>query len=333
MKKRLLAIICGIIAALTLLSGCGGADNKEDKLSLVCSTFPQYDWAMQILGERAEDWEAEILLDSGTDLHNFQPAAEDIITVGDSDVFVYVGGESDDWVDDIFANNKNDAQVVNLMSLLGDRLLAVGHNHHHEETEEEHHHEEEEEGHQHSEACDHEHDEHVWLSLKNAVIFCNEITEAICKADSENAEEYRANNKAYTAKLEELYSRYEEAAKNAAHKELVFADRYPFIYMMHDLGIECHAAFSGCSAETEASFETIIELANKVDELSLDNVIIIDTSDGSIAQTVISNTKTKDQKTIVLDSLQSVTEADIGKGITYLEIMEQNLIALTEAVN
>ncbi len=311
---------------ITTLVSCTGTGNTgTGKKSIVCTTFPQYDWTMNILGDRADEWNVTILLDSGTDLHNFQPNAEDIITINSSELFIYVGGDSDGWVEDVFKTNTADTELINLMQTLDDGLLETGHSHTHGE--------EHDEDHEHNEFCDHEHDEHIWLSLENAEELCEAIAYRLGIIDPDNASVYERNCEAYTEKLEALEEKYENAVETAKHGTLVFADRYPFAYLCEDLGITAYAAFSGCSAETEASFERIVELAAEIDGAGLSAVLVIDSSDHKLAETVISNTKTKDQIIVELDSMQSVTKSDIDAGESYISIMEKNLEALKTALN
>ncbi len=324
MKRIIILFICMLM--LLSVTSCGSSDTvSSGKPTVVCTTFPQYDWTMQILGEKAAEWDVGILLDSGTDLHSFQPAAEDILTIINADLFVYVGGGSDGWVEDIFKTTSSDAKRINLMRCLGEDLLETGYSYEH--------------GHQdkgedeHNEFCDHVHDEHIWLSIENAEEFCEAICKAICDIDKKNILTYKANCEIYTEKLEKLEEKYENAVESSKFKTLVFADRYPFAYLCEDLELHVHAAFSGCSSETEASFETIVELSEEIDELGLDSVVVIEGSDNKLADTVISNTKTKNQKIVVLNSLQLITRSDIEKGINYLSVMEENLNALKEALN
>lgn len=324
--KRMISLLICFVMTITLVSCAGVGNTDTGKKSIVCTTFPQYDWTMNILGDKADEWKVSILLDSGTDLHNFQPAAEDIITINSADLFIYVGGDSDGWVEDVFKTNTADTELINLMQTLDDRLLETGHTH-------DHGHEDDDHGHEHNEFCDHEHDEHIWLSLENAEEFCEAIADRLGIIDPDNASVYNRNCEVYTEKLEALEEKYENAVDTAKHRTLVFADRYPFAYLCEDLGLTAHAAFSGCSAETEASFEKIVELAGEVDNEGLSAVVVIDSSDRKLADTVISNTKTKDQTIVELDSMQSVTRKDIDGGASYLAIMEKNLEALKTALN
>ena len=177
-----------------------------------------------------------------------------------------------------------------------------------------------------------EYDEHVWLSLKNTKQLCNAIAEALEEIDPERADIYDANMVAYEEKLDDLDAQYQETVDNAKQKTLLFGDRFPFRYLVDDYGLSYYAAFAGCSAESEASFETISFLAKKVDELGLKNIMTIEKSDQKIAKTIIENTATKDQKILTLDSMQSTTSDDIANGETYLSAMEKNLEVLKEAL-
>lgn len=375
MKKLL-----SVFTALSLTAGCitacstnnaPAADNKN--LQIVTTIFPEYDWVMNILGDNPANAEVTMLLDNGADLHSYQPTASDILKISTCDVFVYVGGESDEWVDDVLkeATNK-DMVVINLMDELGNAVKEEeiiegmeGHDHEHEhehdedenhehdedhDHEEDHDHDEHDEDHDHDhededhddEDHDHEHhheegeveyDEHVWLSLKNASVLVGAISEAIAKADSANAATYRANASAYIDKLNALDKEYSDMVSAAARNVLVFGDRFPFRYLIDDYSLVYYAAFVGCSAESEASFETIMFLAGKVDENSLTSVITIEGKEHKIAETIISNTATKDQKILTLDSMQTTTMADVKNGTTYISVMESNYEVLKEALN
>ena len=326
--KKLTALITVLIMILTCFCACGDTnETKTDKLSIVATTFPQYDWVKQILGEKAQDVELTLLLDDGVDLHSYQPTVTDLVTVSACDMFIYVGGESDSWVEDALKNATNENMtVINLIELLGEDVLE-------EETvegmqDEEHSHEEGEE-HSHEE----ENDEHIWLSLKNAVRACEYITEKLSEIDADNASVYEANADKYIEKLNELHKEYENTVNEAKHKTIVVADRFPFRYLVDEYNLNYYAAFSGCSTETQASFETVIFLSDKLEENKLGAVIITESSDGSVADTVISNTTDKNQKVLSLNSMQSVTAKDVENNATYLGIMQENLNVLKEALN
>ena len=317
-------------------------------LQIVTTIFPEYDWVREILGENPGNAEVTMLLDNGVDLHSYQPTAQDILKISTCDLFVYVGGESDEWVEDALeeATNK-DMIVINLLEELGESVkeeeivegMEHDHDHEHSEVEHEDDHDEDREG-KHDEDHDHEHeegeveyDEHVWLSLKNASVLCDSIKDALTKLDAANAAVYEANAESYKKQLAALDADYQAAVKSAAVKTVLFGDRFPFRYMTDDYGLSYYAAFAGCSAETEASFETIIFLANKVDELGLPTILKIESGDGKIAETIKNNTKTKDQKILTMDSMQSTTSKDVAAGKTYAGIMTENLQVLREALN
>ncbi len=327
MKKKIAAIMAMILAAGTL-SGCGSSDKKttngvpanEQGLNIVTTIFPEYDWVMNILGEKADLSTVTLLMDAGVDLHSYQSTAEDILQISTCDVFVYVGGESDGWVEDALKEAVNDEMVViNLMDALGDSVkeeqVVEGMQEDEEEDEEEP-----------------ENDEHVWLSLKNADRLCGVIAEALEQADPDNAEVYKKNAAEYRKKLQALDLEYEAAVAEGAVDTILFGDRFPFLYMAEDYGLNYFAAFAGCSAETEASFETITFLAQKVDELGLPAVLTIENSDQKIAQTIVENTKSQDAKILQMDSMQSTTAKAINDGKNYLNSMEKNLEVLKEAL-
>ena len=292
------------------------------KLSIVATIFPEYDWVKNILGDNPGNIELTMLLDTGVDLHSYQPTVNDVMKVSKCDLFIYVGGESDKWVDDVLSQASNqDMVAISLLDALGDQVrkeeILEG-----MESEEE----EEEEG------GESEYDEHVWLSLRNAALLVKRLEEAIAKIDPDHADVYRANAEAYIAKLGTLDQAYRDAVAGASVKTLLFADRFPFRYLTDDYGLTPYAAFAGCSAETSASFGTIRFLASKVDELSLRSVIVIEGGNHGIAEAVVENTQTKDQRILTMDSMQSVTAGDVSGGADYLGIMEKNLSVLKDAL-
>ena len=502
--KKYISILSAAVMAVGCLAGCGQknsneqADNTDDgKLKVVTTIFPEYDWVKEIAGDEISNIDLTMLLDNGVDLHSYQPTSEDILKISDCDLFVYVGGESDSWVDDALKNATNkDMQVINLLDVLKDSIKTEesmpgmqaeeGHNHGYahfedsdvqdrtlsdwdgdwqsvypylqdgvldevmekkaesgEKTAEEYK-EYYENGYktdvsqitidaENNTMCfvkngvaskatyeykgyqiydyesgsrgvryffeatsgdadapkyvqfsDHgiapgkaehfhiyagndgfdalseemenwptyypadmsgkeiaedmleheekEYDEHVWLSLKNAQTLCKAIAEALETADPEHKDVYAANVDSYLEKLSSLDGQYQDAVANASQKTLLFGDRFPFRYMVDDYGLKYYAAFAGCSAESEASFETISFLAKKVDELGLKNIMTIENSDQKIAKTIRDNTKDKNQEILSLDSMQSTTSEDVKNGTTYLSVMESNLDVLKKAM-
>ena len=315
-----------VLAGLMTFGACScsaeGIENKSgSRLSIVTTVFPCYDWVREIAGSKISGIDLTMLLDNGTDMHSFQPAAKDIVKISSCDVFIYVGGESDEWVEDALKEAVNkDIRTVNLMDLLGDSVAE-------EETVEGMQAEDEEEG-----EDGPEYDEHVWLSLLNAQVLVTGIADAMAQADPENASLYENNAGTYNSKLGELDGRYRAAVKDSDKDTILFCDRFPFRYLTDELGLDYYAAFSGCSAEAEASFETVVFLSGKIDELGLSSVLVIDGSDQKIAKTVIENTGSKDMEILVMDSMQSTTTADSSNGVTYLSVMESNLEVLVKAL-
>ena len=311
--KKTISVFLMILLIAGVFTSCGSSDKTQsDKsLQIVTTVFPAYDWTKEILGDRAEDAELTMLLDDGVDVHSYQPTAEDLEKIASCDLFIYVGGESDEWVEDALKSKTNKNRVeINLMDALGDSVKEE------EEvegmqSEEEHEHEGEE-----AESEEPEQDEHIWLSLRNA---------EVCTQED--------NATAYKEELTGLDKEYQDTVEHAKRKTLLFADRFPFRYLADDYGLKYYAAFKGCSAETEASFKTITFLANKVDEENLPYIMTIEGSDHKIAKSVISNTKKKTQQILTMDSMQSTTAQDVKDGKSYLSVMEENLSVLQKALN
>lgn len=320
--KRIIVIFLVLTMAVSLTAcGAGNVASLADDgtVSVVTTIFPIYDWTRQVLGEDSEA-ELTFLLSSGVDLHSYQPTAADLLKLATCDLFIYVGGESDEWAEDALSEAANPNMIaLNLMDVLGDQLaeekLVEGM-----------------EGEAEEESDEIEYDEHIWLSLKNAETLVQAISDAMAEVDPENAESYAANASNYVNQLTDLDAAYEEAVAAGERDTLLFGDRFPFRYLTEDYGLNYYAAFSGCSAETEASFETVVFLADKVDELDLPAVLTIENSDGRIAQTIVENTGSKDQQILAMDSMQGTTGRDAANGAAYLDIMEKNLDILKQAL-
>ena len=315
--KRIISVLLCAVVLIAAFAGCGSAKSGSGKqLKIIATIYPEYEWVKQIVGD-VDNVEVDLLLDKGVDLHSFQPTAKDIINISSSDVFIYVGGESDKWVDDVLKEAQNkDIKALNLIEALGDMAKE-------EKTVEGM--QSEDEG----EEDEKEIDEHIWLSVKNASKLCKSIADTLGEKDPDNKETYSKNSEAYIAKLNELDGQYEQACKSAKNNTLIFADRFPFRYLTDDYKLKYYAAFSGCSAESEASFKTLVFLANKLDELKLNKLIIIAGSDKKIADAVIDTAKTKDVEVLTLNSMQSA----VGDDDTYLSIMQSNLEVLKKALN
>ena len=318
--KKGISIIFAVIFTVLLLCSCGNNITETEGLSIVCTAFPQYDFAKNIIGTQEG---LTLLLDDGADLHSYEPTAQDIIKIGSADIFIYGGGVSDDWAEGVIHSANNpELRIIKAMDLvdtLKEEYVAGMQQESHE--------------HEHHEAHtgDHsEEDEHIWLSIKNAVKITLSLCDAICEADPENAEKYRVNTEKYVSQLNALDEEYRTVIESSARKTVLFADRFPFRYLTDDYGLTYYAAFAGCSSESEASFETMAFLIDKTKELNLPFVLTIDGSDGSLAETVCKSTGAE---TAVLDSCQSVSSADIARGASYINIMKSNLDVLREALN
>ena len=305
-----------LLLAALLLTGCAAPTpvSEDGKLRIVTTIWPEYQWVRAILGENPAGAEVELLVADGVDPHSFQPAVQDILQLYTCDLLIYLGAESDRWVQDTLQGEVDEALVaLALMDAVAEDLCTAEHDHDHGAAD--HHHEE-------------TYDEHIWLSLKRAAELCHTVAHTLGEVDPANAAVYEANAEAYIAQLNALDARYAAAVARAEHPHLVVADRFPFTYMAQDYGIHVDAAFPGCSAETEASFATVMHLAETVDEHALEHILIIDGSDGSIARTVVEATAAKNAGILTLHSMQSA----IGEGETYLSIMERNLAVLEEAL-
>ena len=506
--KKMIPLFLVLTMVVGLLAGCGKKNAAEtgesdsNKLSVVTTIFPEYDWVKEILGDKAGSTDLTMLLDNGVDLHSYQPTADDIVKISDCDLFIYVGGESDGWAESVLKNAANrKMKVINLLEVLGDSVKTEETVEGMQETEHAHDHSKEvstfedhevqdrslsdwagswqsaypfaldgtlddafaamaEEGEmtadeyktyyqngyktditniniegdhiaftyedgkkvgsdykyigyyiqnwstgtkaamyrfeavdrtsgapvciefndhmiesaapehfhirmsnesfdaivdpekswptffpadmtgedlcEHMEGHGHDHeeeaDEHVWLSLKNAKTLVAAIADALQELDPDNKDTYAANTSAYIEKLSALDGAYQSAVDGAARKTVLFGDRFPFRYLVDDYGLRYYAAFAGCSAESEASFETVSFLAKKVDELKLPCVLTIEGKNHKIAETIVENTAEKNQKILTMDSMQSTTSEDVANGTTYLSVMEQNLSMLKEAL-
>ena len=324
--KPVFGVVAVIILLVALNSSLFAKAKKSDKaksqkFSIVTTIFPEYDWVRQLLGENTDNADLTLLLGNGVDLHSYQPSIQDVARISTADIFIYVGGESDAWVTDALKNKKNkEMTVLNLMEILGDQIkeeeIIEG-----MEAEEEDEEEEEEL----------EYDEHVWLSVKNAKIICEEITKALCQKDSANSAAYKKNLSSYKAELDQLDAAYSTAIKSATKNTLIFGDRFPFRYLVDDYNLNYYAAFVGCSAETEASFKTVIFLANKMDELDSNYIFKIESGEDKLAKTIIKNSGKKNAQILVLDSMQSVTSKQAAT-TSYLKIMNANLQTLKKGL-
>lgn len=310
--KRALSLALALVMLFSL-AACSGAARRA-RVQIVTTCFPIYDWTRNIVGGTS-GVEITWLMDSGVDPHSFQPTVKDLTLVSDADIFVYVGGESDAWADDAAAEMRNpDAKVVSLLPQLDTALT--------EEAVPGAEPEDEEPG-----ALD----EHIWMSLRAAQLCVTMICDALCAVDSENAETYTENAEHYCDALHELDHDYASAISESKLDTILVADRFPFRYLAEDYDLNYYAAFAGCSAETEASFQTVLGLSQKADELGLPVVLVTENGTGDIAEAVSEGSETE-PPVRTLDSLQSVTAELDAQGVTYLSVMESNLEVLKEAL-
>ncbi len=324
--KRLSVFLSILLLAgtMTAFSGCGNtgrpSEDTEAKLRVVTTIFPLYDWARELIGDREDEIELVCLLENGADYHSFQPSAAHIARIAEADVFIFTGGGSEAWAEEAVKNRRNPSQkAVRLFTVLEDRLLLEEHV---EGMEEEH-----------EEGNDVEYDEHLYLSLVNAKRAVSAIAKALREADPANKTVFEANEAAYLEKLSALDKDYRETVQNARRDTILFGDRFPFRYLCEDYGLGYYAAFQGCSADAEASFQTVAFLAEKMKELSLPSVLTLEKSDHKLAETIIAASGLKGAEIITMDSMQAVTPKERSEGASYLRSMEKNLEALRKALN
>ena len=319
MKKILsiVVIVCCVFSLVTVLSACEGDSWDNGNLKVVTTIFPEYDWTLNLLGEHAEGVNVKNLLNSGVDMHSYQGNFRDTRYITTCDLLIYVGGESDDWVEDALKQAQNkDMIVIKLLDVIEDALdEAEG-----IEGEEEHDHD--------KEALD----EHVWMSLRRVKVCVNAIADALVKLVPDNAEDFTQNAISYCQQLDELDEEYKQVVDTTTTKTLVVADRFPFAYLFDDYGLSYYAAFSGCSAATDPSLDTIKKLADKVNEIGAKVLIVTETDDGQIAPQVKALTQSKNQKILTLNSMQSIGAKDRTDSVNYLVIMQSNLEVLREAL-
>ena len=314
--KKIISIFLAVFLIAIIFGGCSNNTTK-DKTKIVTTYFAAFNWAKNILGERYSDTELILISDNGMDMHSYQPTADDVINIKTADIVIYNGTSVDQWVGDTLKTDKSDnIIVINSLEVLKDQVLCVGeaeHNHtdhHHDDTV----------------------DEHMWLSLKNAVIVCQEIEKALCKFDAENSDTYTKNAKDYKAKLNELSSKYQDLFSKSDNKTLIFADRFPFRYTLTDYSLNYTALFEGCTSESDATVDAILSLSKKIDQENAKYVFIIDTTATKTAKSVIDNSKSKSAEILMLDSMQTVTKDSLKKA-DYIKIMQNNLSLISKAIS
>ncbi len=288
-------------------SACETENEADGGLKVITTNFPPYDFVRQISEGTVIP---EMLLSGGQDSHSYEPTAQEMIKISEADIFICTGGESDSWVDEMLSSIESDVVVIRML----DCVEPLCSEHHHEEDED-HHHE-----HSHE-----EYDEHVWTSPKNAIAIADAISAAMCSADPDNAETYKNG---FSSLLEELNALDEELALAADKltKPLIFGDRFPFLYMAEDYGIEYYAAFSGCSSETEPSAAKMTELIEAAKEHNSEVIYYIEFSTEKVAGTVA---EAVGAETRLFHSCHSVSDEDLNNGETYVSLMRRNIEAMS----
>ena len=313
MKKTLsITILLAMLCAL--LSGCGAQSEPEGEgISVVATVFAPYDFARQLVGERGE---VTLLLPPGSEAHSYEPSPKDIIEIQKCDLFIYVGGVSDAWVSDVLESVGGEVRTVTLMDCV--ELLEEEHVEGMEVDEDEHEHEGEI-----------EYDEHVWTSPRNAELICEKIAAALCEVDPEGAEEYGTALESYCAQLDELDAAFTEVVENGVRDTVVFGDRFPLLYFAKAYGLNYYAAWPGCADEAEPSAATVTFLIDKVKAEGIPVVFHIELSNEDMADTICNETGAKK---MLFSACHNVTRAQFDAGVTYLELMWQNVDALREAL-
>jgi zinc transport system substrate-binding protein len=343
--KKIFSLVLATIVSVAFFTACGKTPNpqntNDDKISVVSTIFAPYDFVREIVGDHAA---ITMLLPPGSESHSYEPTPQDIITVQNCDVFIYVGGDSDAWIDDILTSmDTSGMKIVTLMDcvdVVEEEIVEGMQDDEHDHDEGEEHADEEHEEEDHAEGEEHEdaveYDEHVWTSPKNAKLIVERLTAAISEADAANAAAYDANKTAYLAKLDELDAAFQEVVDNAARKEIIFGDRFPFRYFADAYGLTYYAAFPGCSTETEASAATVAFLIDKVEQDNIPAGFHLELSNermaNAIAESVKDNTG-REIQVLLLHACHNVTKADFEGGASYLSLMTANVETLKEALN
>ena len=320
MKKIFILVLCGI---LIFCAGCRNkTDSVENKINIVVSAFPQYDFVREIAKDKAG---VTLLLPPGSEAHSYEPSPGDIINIKEADLFIAIGGESEHWVLHLLEGEElKNTPTLKLMDFVTG--YAEEHTEGMDQTHNSH-------SHIHTQECEHhgeeEFDEHIWTSPQNAIIMCKTICDSLCEIDPENKEFYLGNLSSYTNKLEKLCNEYKTVRENAKRDTLIFGDRFPLRYLTEYLNLKYYAAFPGCSSKTEPSAKTVVFLTEKVKEKNIPVIFYMDYSDGRIAKTVAEECKIKAMR---LYSCHNLSGNDLKSGESYISLMKKNLNAIKEAL-
>lgn len=323
MKK--IYIILVIVLCLSYFTGCSYHKTEDlttnnDNVSVITTIFPTYDFVRQIAKDKVD---IKMLLKPGEESHSYEPTPKDIKSIQSSDLFIYVGGENDIWIEDILNSmgeyKPHTLKLLDIVPNLEEEIVP-GMQH--------------EDDHTHVKNEDHTHhktiDEHVWTSPKNAILIINQISNIISQKDPVNADFYNKNTQEYVKNLEILDNQFRDVVANSDRKIMLFGDRFPFLYFANEYGLDYYAAFSGCSTETEASPKTIAFLIDKVNQENIPVVFTIEFSNGEIADSIVESTNAKK---LLFNSCHNLTKEQLEQGATYLSLMNENVQLLKEALN
>lgn len=320
MKKTISLILISLLLILSLtFGGCGKSkdsfDVTSEKLKVVTTIFPYYDFVRSIAGDKAE---LKLLLSPGNEPHSYDPSPSDIVAVENCDIFIYNGGESDEWVESVLDSieNKN-IHILRMMDYVS--LIEE------EEGEEEHSHEGEE---HHKEET--EYDEHIWTSLRNSIELVKAVSSQLQNCDETNSSYYEKQTDILINNLKKLDDEFTSVVSNAKRNNIVFGDRFPIIYFVNDYGIDYDCAFPGCSSETEPSISTVKRLIDYTRDESIPVVFYLEFSSGNVARLIAEDSSAKIMR---YSSCHNVTKDEFEQGVTYISLMEQNLYAIKEALS
>lgn len=309
MKKSLSFIIMFVLlfSSAVFTTGCNNKSEFTDsgKLKIVSTIFPYYDFARQITGDRAE---LKLLLSPGNEPHSYDPSPLDIVAIENCDIFIYNGGESDEWVEEVLDSLQNKNITVLRMTDYIDLRFEQLPDHTNGD----------------------EYDEHIWTSIRNAQLISEIISDTAGKVDSKNSDYYAENVKNYVNELKSLDAELTDIVQNSDRNTVVFGDRFPFLYFVSDYVLNYECAFPGCSSETEPNISTVKRLIDFVKEEEIPCVFYLEFSNGKTADIIAEDT---DAKTLKFCSCHNVTKDEFENGVTYISLMKQNAENLKEALN
>lgn len=329
-KSRILSLFLCMAVIFGMMAGCSDETGQENngKISIVTTSFSQYDFAREIVGDRAN---VTLLLKPGMDAHSYEPSPKDIIMIAKCDLFLNVGGESETWLESVLESSENhEIRIVSAMDCVEvleeetvEGMQSKAHDHDNPDDDEEH-------DHPQAHGDGEEYDEHVWTSPVNAIKIVNSINEALCQIDPKNADYYCANTDAYAAKLIDLDNAFRDVITGSKRKLIVFGDRFPLLYFIREYGLDYYAAFPGCASETEPSAATVAFLIDTVRRERVPVIFYIELSNHKVADAIAECTGTK---AVQFNTCHNISYDDFRAGESYLSLMTANIEVLREALN